>query len=292
MPITSGNVRTLIFAAYNVSALANGSAITVNHTSVTSRAVLVSVFRGLASSNVLDRTQTGTGAGSTAPSSGTTSTTTQADELLIGGIGLEGPNYDAPSVWVNSFSGSWRMGTRFGSSTGGGDTDITAQMGWKIVGATGTYTAQLTSLNTSRDWAAAIATLKAGSDIPPVQYTITASASANGTIAPLGSVTVTQGSSQTFNMLPNAGYQVDDVLVDGSSVGAVTSYTFNNVQAGHTIAVSFEAIPPSTIAFVGNIGSVSNNAAGTTLNIPVGASGVATGNTHRCWLCFSRGIYL
>ncbi len=73
----------------------------------------------------------------------------------------------------------------------------------------------------------------------PVQYVITASAAANGSISPSGSVSVAQGADQTFTIMPNSGYHVADVLVDGGSVGAVTSYTFTNVQATHTISASF-----------------------------------------------------
>ncbi len=157
----SGNVRTIILAAYNVNALPGGSTITINHASVTARAAVVSVFRGLANSSVLDQTHTGTGS-SNPVSSGATSATTQANELLIGAVGLEGPNYDAPSVWQNSFTYGPRLGTNYGSGSGGGDGDITAQMGWRIVAATGAYTAQITNLNTTRDWAAAIVTFKGG----------------------------------------------------------------------------------------------------------------------------------
>ncbi len=47
------------------------------------------------------------------------------------------------------------------------------------------------------------------------------------------------GASQTFTITPNTDYHVADVLVDGVSVGAVTSYTFSNVIANHTISASF-----------------------------------------------------
>ena len=47
------------------------------------------------------------------------------------------------------------------------------------------------------------------------------------------------GGSQTFNITPNANYYLADVLVDGTSVGAVSSYTFTNVTANHTISASF-----------------------------------------------------
>src|SRR5205085_520618 len=74
-------------------------------------------------------------------------------------------------------------------------------------------------------------------------YTIAASAGAGGSISPSGNVSVNCGANQAFSITPSAGYVIADVLVDASSVGAVGSYTFNNVQAGHTIAASFTAQP-------------------------------------------------
>ncbi len=73
----------------------------------------------------------------------------------------------------------------------------------------------------------------------PDTYPITASASAGGNISPSGTVLVSRGSDKTFGIVPDAQYHVADVLVDGSSVGALTSYTFAGVTAGHTISVSF-----------------------------------------------------
>jgi len=75
------------------------------------------------------------------------------------------------------------------------------------------------------------------------QYTLTASAGAGGAISPSGSVKVNQGASQTFAITPNAGYTVNAVTVDGASVGSVSSYTFSNVSAAHTISVTFNAPP-------------------------------------------------
>ncbi|MCX6063129.1 MAG: InlB B-repeat-containing protein, partial [Caldiserica bacterium] len=70
-------------------------------------------------------------------------------------------------------------------------------------------------------------------------FAITASAGANGAIDPSGCVSVNYGSNLTFTITANTGYHVLDVLVDGSTVGAVPSYSFTNVTANHTIAVSF-----------------------------------------------------
>ena len=75
----------------------------------------------------------------------------------------------------------------------------------------------------------------------PATYTITASASSNGSISPSGSVSVGYAHDQTFAIAPYSGYHVSNVLVDGSSVGAVASYTFTSVIANHTISATFAA---------------------------------------------------
>ncbi len=101
-------------------------------------------------------------------------------------------------------------------------------------------------------------------------YTITASAGANGSIALSGNVSVPLGSDQIFTITPATGYHVADVLVDGASVGAVTSYTFTNVTAAHTIAATFAQNPPSIItASAGPNGSISPSGS---VSVPNGAT--------------------
>jgi hypothetical protein len=70
-------------------------------------------------------------------------------------------------------------------------------------------------------------------------YTITASAGTGGTITPSGSVSAAYGSNQSFTVTPRSGYRVRYVLIDGSNHGALTSYTFSNVMAKHTIKAYF-----------------------------------------------------
>jgi hypothetical protein len=77
----------------------------------------------------------------------------------------------------------------------------------------------------------------------PSTYTITASSNTGGNINPSGNVSVNSNSSQTFIITPNYGYRISSVLVDVNPVGAVTSYTFSNVTANHTITAMFTAIP-------------------------------------------------
>ena len=70
-------------------------------------------------------------------------------------------------------------------------------------------------------------------------YTIKATAGTNGSISPSGWTSVREGWDQTFTITPDKGYAVAKVLVDGKSVGAVTSYTFKNVTKDHTIEAVF-----------------------------------------------------
>jgi parallel beta-helix repeat protein len=72
-------------------------------------------------------------------------------------------------------------------------------------------------------------------------FTITASASAGGSIAPSGEVTVNYGADQTFTITSASGYHVSSVRVDRIHIGAVKKYTFSGVAADHTIAASFNA---------------------------------------------------
>ena len=80
----------------------------------------------------------------------------------------------------------------------------------------------------------------------PARPTITATAGANGSITPSGAVAVNYGADQSFTIAADVNYHIADVLVDAVSVGAVSSYTFTNVTAAHTIAASF-AIDTYTI---------------------------------------------
>jgi len=90
-------------------------------------------------------------------------------------------------------------------------------------------------------------------------YTITATAGAGGSINPAGNVNVTHGSNQSFAITPDTGYDIEDVKVDGVSVGAVSSYTFNNVTANHTIAATFKLKTYTLTTNVVGQGTVTKN---------------------------------
>ena len=106
------------------------------------------------------------------------------------------------------------------------------------VGAVSSYTFSNVTANHSIS-AAFIANTSPNTPLNTPLYTISASAGENGSISPSGSLSLAQGASQTFTIMPASNYRVSAVSVDGSSVGAVTSYTFSNVTANHSISATF-----------------------------------------------------
>ncbi len=90
-------------------------------------------------------------------------------------------------------------------------------------------------------------------------YTITASTSGNGTIAPIGEITVAEGSNQNFQISPNTGYHIGELLVDGNSVGTPASYTFENIASNHTIHAVFEINTYTLTYLASEGGSLSGN---------------------------------
>lgn len=87
---------------------------------------------------------------------------------------------------------------------------------------------------------------------------VDAYAGSNGSISPNGAIWVTYGSSQTFQIQPAAGYQVSELLVDGSAVQPETSYTFANVTSDHLIQASFSSLPRTMILYADGSGDYSN----------------------------------
>ncbi len=118
------------------------------------------------------------------------------------------------------------------------------------VGAVGTYT--FTNVTADHTIAASFAINT---------YTITASAGENGSITPSGAVVVNWGANQAFTIAPAEGYHILDVLVDSVSVGAVSTYTFTNVTADHTITASFAINTYTITASAGANGSITPSGA-------------------------------
>lgn len=111
---------------------------------------------------------------------------------------------------------------------------------WEVVSGTITL-ASSTSATTTFIMPAEAVSVKANYEVIPVtEYTITATAGANGSITPSGAVKVAKGNNQTFTISPSSGYVIDTLKVDGLEVTATTSYTFSDVKANHTIEVTFK----------------------------------------------------
>jgi hypothetical protein len=136
---------------------------------------------------------------------------------------------------------AWTFGDG-GTATGATTSHVFTNTGASAVTRTVTYTVS------DPTGATASATRLVTVNPAALTYAITASAGANGAISPSGTVTVASGANQTFTITPNAGYVVAGVTVDGVAKGALTTYTFTNVTAAHTIAATFTASAGSSLS--------------------------------------------
>jgi len=144
-------------------------------------------------------------------------------------------------------------------------------IGTATADGTGKVTGMMQGMNANFTGQGQLGGLIFAIDAPPA-FTITASAGANGSISPSGTVSVNGGANQAFTITPNSGFHVSDVLVDGVSVGAMTSYAFNTVVANHTISASFAA---NTVAYTINASAGANG----TIS-PNGAVNAFQGTNH------------
>ncbi|PLX86831.1 MAG: hypothetical protein C0618_08340, partial [Desulfuromonas sp.] len=74
-------------------------------------------------------------------------------------------------------------------------------------------------------------------------WTISASAGAGGAISPAGDIFKAYGTSQSYVVVPETGYGISDVLIDGLSIGAADAYLFAEIQNHHSIEAIFEMLP-------------------------------------------------
>ena len=169
------------------------------------------------------------------PSSGYTQTnytlTTSASDT-------DGDTLQIRYDWGDGSLSSWGASSRSHAWTSAGDFCIKAQA--------------MDSNGASSGWSQC-----ANMAITENTYTITASAGSNGSISPSGSITVNQGGNRTFAVSAATNYHIDDVLVDGASVGAISSYTFSSVSRNHTIQASFAINTHTITATAGSKGSIS-----------------------------------
>jgi hypothetical protein len=104
-----------------------------------------------------------------------------------------------------------------------------------------------------------------------VLHTINATAGNQGSITPEGGVNVPEGGSQSFTITPDDGLFVSDVLVDGLSVGPVSSYAFDNVTAGHTIDAYFASYVRVSSVYFGTLQDAYNASGGLPMQIRAAA---------------------
>ena len=189
-------------------------------------------------------------------------------QILTASAGANGSI--SPSGATNVYAGT-SQGFTITANSGYHVSDV--QVDGVSVGAVTSYTISNVNKNS---------TISATFAADTVTYTINASAGANGSISPTGSVAVYQGTSQPFTITPATGYHVADVLVDGSSVGAVTSYAFTNVTAGHSISASFAINTYNITAGAGSNGTIS----------PTGTSALNYGATQAYSITPASGYHV
>ncbi|GFO60114.1 hypothetical protein GMST_24390 [Geomonas silvestris] len=146
-----------------------------------------------------------------------------------------------------------------------------SQVASNIAGGAG-YSYSFTNVSASHTIAASFAVRS---------YHIVASAGANGTVSP-GDSWAQYNTAQTISITPASGYQVANVTVDGKSVGAVTSYTFNNLNADHTVAATFGNAGYTITASAGANGSIT----------PAGTATVSSGSTPTYTVTPATGYYV
>ncbi len=148
---------------------------------------------------------------------------------------------------VNGAAGKW--GAYVPSALANGIRRVEARqitdgtvVGCPAIDADGVWTDAGNTVNPTAGTASPLVFSVVDAPLTP-SYTFTGSAGSNGTVSANGVFTVACGTNLIINITPNTCYAISDVLVDGVSVGAVSSYTFTNFVANHTLAASFALIP-------------------------------------------------
>ena len=180
----------------------------------------------------------------TEPAALTASITSSPATICNGGSTTISGNVTAAGSWTLTLNG------------GGGSTTGTGSGTWSISVSPSSNTSYTIASLADASCTALSGNLTGSADITVLaNYNILSSAGTGGSISPDGTTVICSGNSQSYTITANSGYAISDVLVDGNSVGAVSSYTFSNVTAAHTISASFTATctPPSLSASVTDV---------------------------------------
>ena len=237
----SGDVITKVFSTHNISALAAGDTITITHPSLTARAAIAANFTGLATSSVLDLSLVDTDTDNTPSYNNATTDTTQADEVIIGAYGGEGPNGD---VWGDDTTLSdEEIIAQIGTTTGGAASNITAFMMYRIVSSIGKHDTDAT-ISTARDSATALVSYKANISAGTPKITN------NGTDT---AITLTTTSSLFTNIVDSASYPSNAAgigMISGG--GGLDTYLY---ECGMLIAYTPAAVGGTYVnSYIGPVG--------------------------------------
>ena len=168
------------------------------------------------------------------PNYGTLSASTSAITVAKPKVGLTYKLYDAEGKEVASAVGEADKPLTFNSLQSGAE-----------------YTVKVTLTSNREVEVGKITTQRRSSGGGAAEsFTITATAGTGGTITPNGKVSVSKNANKSFTIKANKEYEIKDVFVDGKSVGAKSSYTFEKVTQAHTISVSFKKIIEEPVAEV------------------------------------------
>ena len=113
-------------------------------------------------------------------------------------------------------------------------------------------------------------------------YTITTTAGEGGSVSPAGSSSVEYGENLTVNITADGCYHIDSVFIDGSYAGAITSYTFSNITADHSLLATFARDSYTITATAGEGGGIT----------PVGATEVLCGDDQSYTITPEEGYYI
>ena len=177
-------------------------------------------------------------------SCGALAQTTQTAQAVLGWSAPSNSSVTGYNVYVGTQSGDYQSPINVGNST--------------------SYT--VTGLSASQTYYFAVTAYSASAESPFSQELvcnfITAQTASNGQITPGGTTAVTSGGSQTYSIVPNSGYQIGTVLVDGQQVSATSTYTFSSVSGCHTIAATFVAASTSTTSTTAGSSTTSGSSGG------------------------------
>jgi autotransporter-associated beta strand protein len=204
-----------------------GTGVKISYSALYACAATVIEYSGLVAASPLDQTATSTG-GSSPAVTGTTATTSQANELWVGGVSYE--NSSSLTGIQNGFTIAANTSERWFNLLGT-EYYITAQALDKAVSTTGgAYTGGNLGLSTS--WSAAIATFKVASYYTyTTNLSLAGSAAPNYTLIPSGTVTVAPTNLTVTATTNTKSY-------DGTtSAAAHPTITTGSIQPGDTAPV-------------------------------------------------------